>query len=168
MIRSVSVKNAVKDAIEIFQFDQWLRFYFVEEKGEDNLWITIPDDVMAQVKEDYPALHRLADLVNGAKTDYTRAQENVCAYVAARLDGQKYEATVLPQVFDNATFKIEMYIFNVWLKMHEKHLDEKYMTFNEWMEMWEGWNSMDEVKEYRAKLVQGGTDPGTPVCATKQ
>ena len=32
MIRSVSVKNAVNDALEIFQFDQWIRFYFVKEK----------------------------------------------------------------------------------------------------------------------------------------
>jgi len=168
MIRSVSVKNAVQDALEIFQFDQWLRFYFVEQKEEENLWIEIPDDVMAQIKEDHPALHRLADLVNNAKTDYKRAQENVCAYVGARLDGQKYEATVLPQVFDNSTFKVEMYIFNVWLKMHEPHLDEEYMNFEGWMEMYEGWNSMDEVKEYRAKLVQSGTDPGSPVCDTAQ
>jgi len=168
MIRSVSVKNAVKDALEIFQFDQWLRFYFVEQKEEDELWVEVPDDVMAQIKKDHPALHRLADLVNNAKTDYKRAQENVCAYVGARLDGQKYEATVLPQVFDNATFKVEMYVFNVWLKMHEPHLDEEYMNFEGWMEMYEGWNSMDEVKEYRAKLVQSGTDPGSPACDTAQ
>ena len=168
MIRSVSVKNAVKDALEIFQFDLWLRFYFVVEKGEDDLWIAIPDDVMAQIRKDYPALHRMADLVNDAKIDYKRAHENVCAYVGARLDGQKYEPTVLPQVFDSPTFKIEMYVFNVWLKMHTPHLEEDYLPFNDWMEMWEGWNSMDQVKEYRAKLVQSGTDPGTPACNTKQ
>ncbi|MBI9081462.1 MAG: hypothetical protein JEY79_17185 [Pseudodesulfovibrio sp.] len=167
MIRSVSIKNAIKDALEIFQFDQWLRFYFVEQKGED-LWIDIPEDVMTQVREDYPALHRLADLVNNAKTDYKRSHENVCAYVGARLDGQKYEATVLPQVFDSPSFKLEMYIFNVWLKMHEPHLDEEYMTFNDWMEMYEGWNSMDEVKEYRIKLVASGTYPDAPACKTTQ
>ena len=167
MIRSVSVKNAVKDALEIFQFDQWLRFYFVEQKGEE-LWIKVPDDVMVWIKEEYPAMHRLADLVNDAPTDYQRSQENVCSYVAARLDGQKYEATVLPQVFDNSTFKVEMYIFNVWLKMHEKHLEEAYMDFSEWIDMYEGWNSLDEVKEYRAKLVESGTDPGTPECDTAQ
>jgi len=167
MIRSVSVKNAVQDSLEIFQFDQWLRFYFVEKKG-DELWIEIPDDILAKIKKDNPPLYRLADLVNNAVTDYTIAQENVCSYVAARLDGQKYETTVLPQVFDNPTFKVEMYIFNVWLKMHEKHLDEEYMDFAGWLEMYEGWNSLDEVKKYRAKLVESGTDPGTPECNTAQ
>jgi hypothetical protein len=167
MIRSVSVKSAVKDAVEIFQFDLWLRFYFVTKKN-DELWIEIPDEVMAQVKEDHPALHRLADLVNDAVIDYKRAQENVCSYVGARLDGQKYEATVLPKVFDSSAFKVEMYIFNLWMKMHEKYLEEDYLNFNEWLEMYDGWNSLDEVKEYRAKLVESGTDPATPTCTTTQ
>ncbi|MGL1862766.1 MAG: hypothetical protein OCC46_09630 [Pseudodesulfovibrio sp.] len=167
MIRSVSVKNAVKDAIEIFQFDQWLRFYFVTKK-DDKLWVEIPDDALAKIKENHIEMFRFADMVNNAETDYQIAQDNVCSHVAARLDGQKYESLVLPQVFDNATFKIEMYIFNVWLKMHEPHLDEEYMDFAGWLEMYEGWNSMDEVKEYRAKLVDTGTDPGSPACETKQ
>ncbi|MCJ2164457.1 MULTISPECIES: hypothetical protein [unclassified Pseudodesulfovibrio] len=167
MIRSVSIKNAVKDALEIFQFDQWIRFYFVTEK-DDALWVEIPDAVMEALREDHPAFHSFADMVNNAITDYKRSQDNVCSFVAARLDGQKYEATVLPQVFDNATFKVEMYIFNVWLKMHESHLDEEYMDFNAWMEMYDGWNSLDEVKEYRTKLLESGTDPQIPTCGTAQ
>jgi len=167
MIRSVSVKSAVKDTIEIFQFEQWLRFYFVKKK-DDELWIEIPDDVMDDLKENHSALHHFADTVNNAVTDYKRSQDNLCAYVAARLDGQKYETTVLPQVFDDPAFKIEMYIFNVWMKMHERYLDEEYMDFNGWMEMYEGWNSLDEVKEYRQKLVNSGGDPGMPACGTAQ
>ncbi|QJB55291.1 hypothetical protein [Pseudodesulfovibrio sp. zrk46] len=167
MIRSVSVKSAVKDALEAFQFDQWIRFYFIQEKGEE-LWIEIPDENIKQIQEDHPHLHRFADLVNNAATDYQRSQENLCSYIAARLDGQKYEQTVLPQVFDNATFKVEMYIFNVWLKMHEQHLDEEYMTFNGWLEMYDGWNSQEEVKEYRAKLLESGADPQIPECTTAQ
>lgn len=167
MIRSVSVKSAVKDALEAFQFDQWIRFYFIQEKG-DELWVEIPEEVLASLKEENDHLHRYADMVNNAVTDYQRSQENVCSYIAARLDGQKYERTVLPQVFDNATFKVEMYMFNVWIKMHESHLDEEYMDFNAWMEMFEGWKSLDEVKEYRAKLVDSGTDPQIPECSTQQ
>ncbi|MEF2229382.1 MAG: hypothetical protein V3571_00480 [Pseudodesulfovibrio sp.] len=167
MIRSVSIKNAVKDTVEIFQFDQWLRFYFVVEDGE-NLKLRIPDEVMRYIDKEYPALHRLADTTNDTVIDYQRSQENVCAYVAARLDGQKYESTVLPQVFDNATFKIEMYVFNIWMKMHEAHLDEEYLPFGDWLEMYRGWNSLDEVKEYRRKLLENGTDPGVPTCETAQ
>ncbi|QGY38895.1 hypothetical protein GM415_01660 [Pseudodesulfovibrio cashew] len=167
MIRSVSVKSAIKDALKVFQFDQWVRFYFVVEKGEE-LWIEIPQEVLDALKEDDPDMHRYADLINNAITDYNRSQENVCSYIAGRLDGQKYEQTVLPQVFDNSTFKVEMYIFNVWLKMHEPHLDEEYMDFAGWMEMYDGWNSLDEVKAYRAKLVESGTDPQVPDCTTAQ
>jgi len=167
MIRSVSVKSAVRDSLEVFQFDQWLRFYFIKEK-DDELRVEIPEDVMVAIKEKTPHLHRFADLVNNAATDYKRSQDNICSYIASRLDGEKYEATVLPQVFDNATFKVEMYIFNVWLKMHEPHLDEEYMDFEGWMEMYDGWNSLDEVKEYRNKLLESGTDPQTPACGTAQ
>jgi len=167
MIRSVSVKSAVRDALEIFQFDQWIRFYFIKQKGEE-LWIEIPKEIIAELEEKDSHLHNYADMVNEAATNYTRSQENVCSYIASRLDGQKYEQTVLPQVFDNATFKVEMYMFNVWLKMHESHLDEEYMNFEGWMEMYEGWNSMDEVQEYRTKLVDSGTDPQIPECSTKQ
>ncbi|BDQ34916.1 hypothetical protein [Pseudodesulfovibrio portus] len=167
MIRSVSVKNAVNDALEIFQFDQWLRFYFVKEKNGE-LWIEIPEEVLAELKVKFGPLHSYADMVNNAITDYKRSQENVCSFVAARLDGQKYEATVLPQVFDNATFKIEMYMFNVWLKMHEAILDEEYQGFESWTEMYEGWNSMEEVRTYRAKLVKSGMDPQIPACDTTQ
>jgi len=167
MLRSVSVKNAIKDAVEIFQFDQWLRFYFVTDK-DDRLWIEIPEDKLRKIEEAHPDLFRFADMVNNAELDYKRSQDNVCTFVAARLDGQKYESTVLPQVFDDARFKVEMYLFNVWLKMHEPHLDEAFMDFAEWMEMYEGWTSLDEVKEYRTKLLESGTDPQVPTCGTAQ
>jgi len=167
MIRSVSIKNAVQDALEIFQFDQWIRFYFVKEKDE-TLIVEIPEDIIAVLKKDYPGLHGFADMVNNGVTDYKRSQDNVCSFIAARLDGQKYEASILPQVFDNATFKVEMYIFNVWLKMHESHLDEETLSYADWLEMYEGWNSMDEVKEYRTKLLESGTDPQQPACDTAQ
>lgn len=167
MIRSVSVKNAVKDAIEIFQFDQWLRFYFVKEK-DGGLEIEIPDEVLADIREKHPVLHPFADLVNNAATDYQRSQENVCSFVAARLDGQKYEAAIMPRVFDDATFKVEMYMFNVWMKMHEAMLDEEYADFGEWLEMYAGWSGMDEVQEYRAKLLKSGADPQIPSCTTAQ
>ncbi|WP_319581768.1 hypothetical protein [uncultured Pseudodesulfovibrio sp.] len=167
MLRSVSVKSAIKDAVEIFQFDQWLRFYFVVEK-DDKLWIEIPEDTLKKIEKDLPGLFPFAEMVNDAELDYQRSQDNVCTFVAARLDGQKYEASVLPQVFDDAKFKVEMYLFNVWLKMHEPHLDEELMDFNGWLEMYEGWNSMDEVKEYRTKLIESGMDPQTPACGTAQ
>ncbi|EGB16183.1 hypothetical protein DND132_2980 [Pseudodesulfovibrio mercurii] len=167
MLRSVSVKNAIRDAVEIFQFDQWIRFYFAVEK-DGQLRIEIPEERMLEIEKSHPVLHRFADLVNDAPLDYKRSQDNVCSFVAARLDGEKYEPTVLPQVFDDAKFKVEMYLFNVWLKMHEPHLDEGYMDFDGWMEMYEGWNSLDEVKEYRTKLMESGADPQIPACGTAQ
>lgn len=167
MLRSVSVKNAIKDALEIFQFDQWVRFYFTVDK-DGGMRIEIPEDKLRKIEEQSPVLFRFADMVNDAPLDYKRSQDNVCSFVASRLDGEKYEPTVLPQVFDDVRFKVEMYLFNVWQKMHEPHLDEEYLDFSEWMEMYEGWNSLDEVKEYRTKLLQSGTDPQVPACDTAQ
>jgi hypothetical protein len=34
--------------------------------------------------------------------------------------------------------------------------------------MYEGWNSLDEVREYRTKLLESGMDPQVPTCDTAQ
>ena len=167
MLKSVSVKSAIKDTVEIFQFDQWLRFYFLVEKDGD-LWMSIPEDVLTEIKGKREGLAVLADTQNNVKIDYQRNQDAVCTHVAAHLDGQKYDGSILPRVFDHPDFKVEMYMFNVWLKMHEKFLDEGVHPFEEWIEMYQGWNAMDEVKEYRGKLIKSGQDPQSPNCKVTQ
>lgn len=165
-MKSLSLKAAIKDTVRIFQFDNWVRFYYIKSEGEQ-MSVEIPADVLQRVEKEYPDLHKLADTMCGS-IDYQKSHDIVCAHVAAHLDGSKYDSSVMPKVFDAPQFKIEMYVFNMWMKMHEPYLDEKTMFFSDWEEMWEEWNKLDEVREYRDKLVQSGQDPQSPSCGAVQ
>ncbi|KAB1442913.1 hypothetical protein [Pseudodesulfovibrio senegalensis] len=157
MIKSVSLKAAVRDTVRIFQFEQWIRFYYIKGE-EENMSVEIPDDVLQRVEKEYPTLKSLAETMVG-DIDYKKSHEIVCAHVASHMDGAKYDPTIMPKVFDSPQFKIEMYVFNMWMKMHEPYLDEEVMFFSDWEEMWEEWNKLDEVKQYREKLVSSGQTP---------
>ncbi len=159
MIKSVSLKAAVRDTIRIFQFEQWIRFYYIKGEG-DALCVEIPDEIMKRVEEEYPSLKSLAETMTGS-IDYKKSHEIVCAHVASHLDGTKYDMTVMPKVFDSPQFKIEMYVFNMWMKMHEPYLEEEIMFFSDWEEMWEEWNKLEEVQQYREKLINSGQTPTT-------
>ena len=157
--------NAVADIAEVFMFEQWLRQYFVVEK-DAKLFIEIPQDALKEIYEAEQHLGPLADMFNSAEIDYQKCQATVCSFVGARYDGSKYGADVIARALDSKAFKVEMYVFGVWLKGHEQYLDERRMPFSEWREMYAGWNSMEQVKEYRKKLMAGGGAPNEPATKT--
>ena len=156
--------HAVADIAEVFMFEQWLRHYFVVEK-EGKLYIEIPHDELKDIYAKEEHLGGLADMFNNSEISYEKCQATVCAFVGARYDGSKYGPDVISRSLDSKAFKIEMYVFGVWMKGHEQFLDAQRLPFSEWREMYAGWNTMNEVKEYRKKLMAGGGNPNEP--ATK-
>lgn len=156
--------NAVADIAEVFMFEQWLRHYFVVEK-DGKLFIEIPQDDLKEIYENQQHLGSLADMFNNGEINYEKCQATVCSFVGGRYDGSKYGPEVITRALDSKAFKVEMYVFGVWMKGHEQFLDDRRMPFSEWREMYAGWNTMDEVKEYRKKLMAGGGTPNDP--ATK-
>ena len=150
--------QAVTDITEVFMFEQWLRHYFVVEK-DGTLFIEIPDEDLKEIHGKHEGLGGLADMLNHSEITYEKCQDMVCAFVGARYDGSKYGPDVVARTLDSKAFKIEMYVFSVWLKGHESYLDAEKLPFAEWTEMYAGWKSLDQVKEYRRKLEAGGSDP---------
>lgn len=165
MIKSLSLKAAIRDAVQIFQCDQWLRFNYVVEK-DDKLFVEVPKEVMERLEKEYPRLHALAEQMDGYAIDPQSSHDIVCSHIAASLDGQKYDPSVMPRVFDAPQFKVDMYVFNLWVKMHEAILDEEKLFFSDWEQSFDEWKELDEVKEYLAKL--HNTDPENPSTDTKQ
>jgi len=150
--------SAVADIAQVFMFEQWLRHYYVVEKG-GKLFIEIPQDDLVEIHSKYEGLSGLADMFNNSEISYEQSQTMVCAFVGARFDGSKYAPEVVARTLDGKAFKIEMYVFGVWMKGHEAYLDAEKLPFSDWAEMYEGWKGLDQVKEYRRKLEAGGTDP---------
>lgn len=153
--------NAVADIAEVFMFEHWLRHYFVVEK-DGKLFLEVSQDDLKDIYEKEEHLAPLLDMLNHGELSYEKCQASVCSFVGARYDGSKYGPGVITGALDSKSFKIEMYVFSVWLKGHEQYLDERRMPFAEWREMYAGWNAMDQVKEYRKKLLAGGGDPDRP------
>jgi len=153
--------NAVADIAEVFMFEQWLRHYYVVEKA-GKLLLEVPEDDYKSIYENEAHLAPLLDMLNNTEISYEKCQDSVCSFVGVRYDGAKYGPEVVAKSLDSKAFKIEMYVFSVWLKGHEAYLDEGVLPFSEWREMYKGWNSLDQVKEYRKKLMAGGGDPNRP------
>lgn len=146
--------RAVDDVIEVIMFDQWLRHYFTTER-DGKLFLEIPEEALAGIRRDHPGLFALAEPLNTKEITYQICQDNLCSFLAAHLDGDKYATGVISSVFDSRQFKIEQYVFSLWLKGHEGYLDEAVRPFAEWREMYAGWKQMDEVKDYILKLKTG-------------
>lgn len=153
-------KKAKQALCEVLMFEHWIRFYFVKEK-ESKLSIDIPDEAMAYIRESHGHLTELAEKLNHAEIDYQSSRKTVCNFVGEKLDGAQFGADIVPKVLDDGDFKIEMYLFGLWLKGHETYLDEQTRPFCEWTEMFEGWRGMDEVQAYRTKLVTSRVKDGT-------
>ena len=161
--------RAVEDISEVFMFDHWMRFYFIFEEGK-KLMVNVPEEVCTQIEKDYPNLKGLVDLMNNEEIDQQKSMNNVCSFIGARFDGTKYSDKIVPKVFDSKDFKMEMYIFNLWIKGHESYLESEVMTFNDWKELYEGWRDQDEVKDYVERLgnAQAGSHIQPPTCSTVQ
>ncbi len=158
-ITSPEFQNAVSDVSLIVRFEHWLRFYFVVEDG-GALKLSVPGETMENLKSKEGFLAPLAEMLNNGEITQEGSQLTVCNFVGARLDGTKYPIGVCDRVFDSSAYKIENYVFSLWLKGHEPYLDEREHEFAEWEEMYSEWRKLDEVKEYVAKLTQGSAAQG--------
>lgn len=147
----MNIAKAAEDAIEVLMFDQWMRHYYILQR-EDKLFISIPEDVMAGIKENFPAYYGLAELQNEEELTFEKSQATVCSFIGAHFDGKKYDPSIMPKMFDSKEFKLGMYVFNLWMKGHEQYLDEQVLDFSVWHEMFGEWKKMDEVQVYLDKL----------------
>ncbi len=157
--------KAVEDAAEIMQFENWLRFYFIMEDEESGLAIIIPDSAMQNIQEGYPHLWELAENLNHKPIDYQSSVAQVCSFVVQKLDGAKYRAGTVSEVFDSRSFQDLMQFFNLWLQSHESQLDQSFLEFSQWRELFREWMGSDDVRAY-LKEVRERQAP-TPQCSSE-
>ncbi|WP_319764283.1 hypothetical protein [Maridesulfovibrio sp.] len=161
--------KAVEDITEVFMFDHWTRFYFIFEEDK-KLMVKVPEEVCNQVDKEFPGLKGLLDLMNNDEIDQQRSMKIVCSYIGSRFDGSKYSDKIVPKVFDSKAFKMEMYLFNLWIKGHESYLESEVMSFADWKDLYAGWREQDEVKNYVERLGNAGSGAHIqpPTCSTVQ
>lgn len=160
-MESVNMTEATNDVLRVFMFESWVRFYYASEEGND-VYIRIPEQTLIKLKVEFPRLAELAESLNNEVITPELSQQNVCAFVSTRYDGSKYAQGVIPNVLDSKSFKIEMYVFNLWMSGHEQLLDENPSGFQEWLDMYAQWKKLDEVQDYLSRLTKANdTAPGS-------
>ena len=153
-------QNAVLRILEAVMFENWIRFYFltekldapVEEGAEKPLFVAIPEQGMQRIRELYPELLPLAESLNGKEISFALSQQAVCSFVMEHLDGKVMPQRMAETVFDSTTFQTRMQLFNAWVQMHENQLDQSFMEFGSWRELFAQWCSTDQVKELATRM----------------
>ncbi len=146
-------RKTQEEICQVFRFEQWLRFYFVEER-DDKLFLNVPEERMAEIKAAYPHLVELANIANGGEIDYQKSCDMVCAFVGAHIDGPKHSTALVTNILDSKGYQVEMYLFGLWIKGHEDFLDEEFRPFSEWEELYSGWRATEQVADYARKLME--------------
>ena len=159
-------QNAVLRILETVMFENWIRFYFltekldapVEEGAEKPLFVAIPEQGMQRIRELYPELLPLAESLNGKEISFALSQQAVCSFVMEHLDGKVMPQRMAETVFDSTTFQTRMQLFNAWVQMHENQLDQSFMEFGSWRELFAQWCSTDQVKELATRMAAPRTE----------
>ncbi|WP_243359786.1 hypothetical protein [Fundidesulfovibrio terrae] len=147
----------VRDIIRVFMFEHWARFYYTVEK-DGKPFLEMPADVLDDCRAKYPDLTPLLEEASGKELSIEACMQNVGAFVCRLLDGDKYPPGVVTKAMDSKPFRIELHLFGLWLQGHETYLDERQLSFDDWLEMFTNWKLMDKVQEFIAKLEQSPAD----------
>ena len=99
-----------------------------------------------------PDLLPLAESLNGKEISFALSQQAVCSFVMEHLDGKVMPQRMAETVFDSTTFQTRMQLFNAWVQMHENQLDQNFMEFGSWRELFAQWCSTDQVKELATRM----------------
>ena len=159
-------RNAVEQALEAVMFENWLRFYFIEELppepgapagaadagSPERLCIRVPEKGMTRIAELYPNLRPLAEGMNDHEVDFETSRRAVCTFVLDRLDGKTMPRDMAAVVFGSATFQIQLQLFHAWLQMHEDQLDRAFQEFGAWRTLFDQWRATPGARELAEKL----------------
>lgn len=159
--------NAVERIAEAVMFENWMRFYFISEEGEA-LFLRLPEKAMEQLQKRYASLYGLAEYLNNAEISHEASLKAVCMFVSGGLDGRALPESLTLKVFDSPAFHLELQLFGSWVQAHEEKLDERFLEFSQWREMYSAWKDTDEVRQYRQKLEEDQAFAAAEVSQTVQ
>jgi hypothetical protein len=145
--------EAVSRIIQVVMFENWLRFYFIQEEEAGKLFIRLPEKAMARLKERYAGFYGLAEGLNNREIDHRTSTDAVCLFVATEVDGRSLSEQLISRAFDSSAFQVEMQLFSAWVQAHEERLDQSFLEFSDWLTQYAAWKQNEEVEAYRKQIV---------------
>ncbi|ABB36861.1 hypothetical protein Dde_0060 [Oleidesulfovibrio alaskensis G20] len=149
---STEFGKALNQIVEVMMFENWLRFYFINEEEDSALLIRVPEQAEEHITKDYAHLAGMLELLNNKEITFESSRNAVCTFVATSLEGRTMRNDLAARVFDSSVFQLEMQLFNIWVQSHEEQLDKSFMEFSTWKSMFEEWKKSDKVKDYVAEM----------------
>ena len=154
-------KNSVNSIIEAVMFENWIRFYFIQEMKEEDapedkdpvLFVIIPDKAMHNIKVLYPELSVLAEDMHNHQITFEISQQVVCTYIVEHLDGHVMPRDTAGSVMDSVLFKTELQLFNTWIQLHEDQLEQTFLDFGNWQKLFSSWKESPAGKELSEKIM---------------
>ncbi|NCC25461.1 MAG: hypothetical protein EOM25_09760 [Deltaproteobacteria bacterium] len=149
--------QALQDVLEVFQFEYWLRFYFLLEEGGD-FFIRLDEKTIERMALEYPHLVEFARRLNETHLTPEISRKLVGEHLFKHYEGQRYKPGLTESVLDGREFNQEMYLFNMWANLHERQLDEHLFPFERWETMFNEWKASESgAKVLDAARMQGAS-----------
>jgi hypothetical protein len=153
-------QKAVEDILEAVMFENWLRFYFIMEEDAESLpegkepllCLVVPDKGMEKIQAGWPHLYPMAEALNGRELTFETSQKAVCTFVVEHLDGHVMPRDTAQGILASATFQTRIQLFNAWVQSHEELLEQTFMEFGTWKELFDRWCADPVAKELAGKL----------------
>ena len=136
-------KKALKDVTDICKFEHWIRFYYLQKKGEE-LQVNIPDKSMEYLKKEYSELSKLAEKMNNITITPEVSQQILGEFIGTTLDGAIHDSQMVHSVLSSKSFETEITLFHMWVDAHEDQLDDGVIDFKEWMKLFEAWKRTEK------------------------
>ena len=154
-------QNALTDTANVFHFEFWLRYYFIEER-DGKLFIALTDEQQKQMQAQFADYWELVERVKDQPLSPELSQQSVVEFLQLNLEGKKFPANTVIKVLDSKEFSTEMYLFDTWVSLHEEQLMQKIYGFDYWMHAYGEWKESDRAKQLAQSLqVQMKGERGT-------
>ena len=133
----------LSDVSRVFMFEHWLRFYFVQEAGDDVVLKLTPVQ-LNKIHAEYRELGELAERMVDEKLSPELCRTFIVDFLRDHYDGKKYPMGMVPQLLDQSSFQLELALFNVWANLHEGQLEEGILGFDKWESFFSEWKDSDQ------------------------
>lgn len=151
-------QKQVAALLEVAMFENWLRFYFIEEiQDSDVLKISLPDKALHRIKELYPGLYPMAESLNGKEVDFESSRQAVLRHILNEIEGKTMPQGAAQSILQSKTFQVRLQLFHIWEQMHEAQLDQGFAEFGAWKNLFAQWLETPGAQELAKKMM---AEPG--------
>ncbi len=152
-------KKIVSDLSAVVKFEQWVRFYFIKKDGDDLIIAPEPEH-MEKIKTLYEDYYELVEAMCLVKMTPQTSQRLILDFIRDHFDGKEYKSTQIHNTLDSKDFAAEMYLFNMWLELHDNQLAEQIIGFDEWIGLYDTWKDSDQGQKVLLSMESGAASGG--------